>query len=797
MSKGLTNFAIKHPWWVITATVVITAYFAFQFPRMKIDTDPENMLTADEPARVFDRETKENFQLHDFIAIGVIAEDNAFTVDLLNRIYRITAAIEDIDGVIVDDILAPSTVDDIKQGPGGSIVIEPLMGGEIQTQKEADYIFRRIQENPILRGKLASDDGKAIAIFVPIESKDQSSRIAGEMEQLTKKYGGNAKYHIAGLPVAEDSFGSQMFAQMAYAAPATFIIIFILLFVFFRNLKVIIAPMVVALMSVIWTMGLLIATGNTVHIMASMIPIFLIPIAVINSIYIISEFHGHYKKHQHKDAAIRHAISELFVPMLFVSSVAAIGFVALAITPIPPVRVFGLFIGFGTMVAWLLSLVLNPAIAILISPKTLRKFAEADDTKGILSRLLYSFRAFSKKYSGKIIGASMAVIVVSAVGLSMIVVNDNPVKWFKKSHPIRQADMAMNAHLAGTYMNYLVFSGEEDDDMKRPEVERYIEKFQKFLVRSEIVGAVTGLPDVIKKVRFEMFGADSSKLALPTNQDEIAQMLFIFEMSGGDPGDLFKFVTPEYDKANVWVQLKDGDNRAVSHVVDLANKYIAENPPPVGITAEWAGLPYINIVWQKLMVGGMREALLLAFVIVLVMMISLFRSFKWGVISMLPLTITVMAIYGFIGYIGKSYDMPVAVLSTLTLGLSVDFAIQFIQRLRTAYRRTGNFEQALHDNFEGVGRAIMRNVLVISIGFVPMLFSSLVPYITVGAFFLAIELVSGLVTMLLLPALAWTFHKSLFPPIEGAVATGHSLSRKEKRKAKREIRKQKKLRNDK
>jgi len=764
MKRGLTDFSIKHPWLVIGLAVVVTVFFAAQFPNIKIDTDPENMLNELEPARVFDHLTKEEFDLHDFIAVGVVAEDNAFTVDQLNRVYRITTAVEDISGVIVDDILAPSTVDDIKQGSGGSIIIETLMGDEIETQDEADYIFARIKVNPVLRGKLASDDGKAIAIFIPIESKDQSRRIADEINAIVKEYGGDSRYYIAGLPVAEDSFGAQMFAQMTYAAPATFVIIFLLLLLFFRNIKIIIAPMVVAIMSVIWTMGLLILTGNTVHIMASMIPLFLIPIAVVNSIYIISEFHVHYSKHKQKDSAIRHSIEELFIPMLFVSSVAAVGFLALAITPIPPVRVFGIFIGFGTMAAWLLSLTINPAFIMLISDKTLQTFSGSDDKHGFLSRSLHLFRDFSGKHSKGILGWSVVVVAISAIGLSMIVVNDNPVKWFKKSHPIRQADVAMNQHLAGTYMNYLIFSGQDPDDMKRPEVERYIEEIQNEIVKDDVVGAATGLPDIIKKVRFELFEADPEKLALPDSQDEIAQMLFMFEMSGGNPDDLFKFVTPEFDKANVWVQLNNGDNQAVSRVVDHINTYMEQNPPPLGITVDWAGLPYINIVWQKLMVGGMRDALALAFLIVLIMMTALFRSFKWGVISMLPLTITVMAIYAFIGFIGKPYDMPVAVLSTLTLGLSVDFAIQFIQRLRTVYKRSDTLHQALHENFEGVGRAIMRNIIVISIGFVPMLFSSLVPYVTVGAFFLAIELVSGLVTMLLLPALAMIFEKQLFIP---------------------------------
>lgn len=765
MKKGLIEFSIRRPWLVIILAVVVTAFFAAQFPKIKIDTDPLNMLDKNEPVRVFDVATKDAFALHDFIAVGLVNDKTAFTPDLLNRIYRITAEVEKIDGVIVDDILAPSTVDDIKQGPGGSLIIEPLMGGEISTQTEADNILERIKSNPVLRGKLASDDGKAIALFVPIQSKDMSNRIAGEIKTITDTYGGGEKYHIAGLPVAQDSFGAQMFKQMAVAAPATFIVIFLLLFLFFRNIKIIIAPMVVAVMAVIWAMGLLILTGHPVHIMSSMIPIFLIPIAVLNSIYIISEFHSHYSKHKHKDAAIRHSIQELFVPMLFVSATAAVGFFALAITPIPPVRVFGIFVGFGTLVAWFLSLIINPAFVMLLSEKTLRRFADADDARGPLSRVLHFFRTFSSRHNKGIIAAALVVVVISAVGLSMIVVNDNPVKWFKKSHPIRQADVAMNSHLAGTYMNYLVFEGGGPDAMKNPAVVTYIESMQKELAQEPIVGATTGLPDVVKKVRYELFGADSSKMAVPESQDEVAQMLFMFEMSGGDPGDLFKFVTPEYDKANLWVQLRDGDNQAVTRVVERADAFVAHNPPPPGVTAKWAGLPYVNVIWQKLMVGGMRDALLIAYVMVLLMMTFLFRSFRWGLISMLPLTITVMAIYAFIGFVGKPYDMPISVLSTLTLGLSVDFAIQFIQRMRTIYARTHDFQQTYHDIFEGVGRAIMRNVLVISIGFIPMLFSDLVPYITVGAFFLAIELISGVVTMLLLPALAKTFRRGLFPAV--------------------------------
>ena len=133
MKKAVTEFSIKYPWIVLLLASAITVFFAFQFPNIKIDTDPQNMLESDEPTRLFHSATKENFNLSDFIAVGIISEKGVFTADNMNRIYNMTAEIEELDGVIVEDIMSITTVDDIKQGAGGALVIEPLMDEEIET----------------------------------------------------------------------------------------------------------------------------------------------------------------------------------------------------------------------------------------------------------------------------------------------------------------------------------------------------------------------------------------------------------------------------------------------------------------------------------------------------------------------------------------------------------------------------------------------------------------------------------------------------------------------------------------
>jgi len=162
------------------------------------------------------------------------------------------------------------------------------------------------------------------------------------------------------------------------------------------------------------------------------------------------------------------------------------------------------------------------------------------------------------------------------------------------------------------------------------------------------------------------------------------------------------------------------------------------------------------------MVWGMLMSFLGSFIIVFIMMAILFRSFLWGIVCMVPLLITITVIYGIIGLIGKDYDMPVAVLSALTLGMAVDFAIHFLERARASYAETGSWQKSSAEMFGEPARAITRNVLVIAIGFLPLLAAPLIPYKTVGIFLCAIMALSGAVTLLALPAIIKLLEKVLF-----------------------------------
>jgi len=296
---------------------------------------------------------------------------------------------------------------------------------------------------------------------------------------------------------------------------------------------------------------------------------------------------------------------------------------------------------------------------------------------------------------------------------------------------------------------------------KQPEVLEYMATLQVSLEKSGLAGKSNSVADVVKKVHQELIDGKDESYIIPKSSAAVAQCLMQFQ-SSHKPADLWHLVTYDYMKANIWIQLTSGDNKDMEKVVKGVEDFFAKNTPPLPLKYNWAGLTYINTIWQNKMVLGMLKSFLGSFIIVFIMMTILFRSPLWGIICMIPLTITIAVIYGIIGLVGKDYDMPVAILSALTLGMSVDFAIHFLERVRASYTETGSWQSSIGVMFGEPARAISRNVVVISIGFLPLLAAPLVPYKTVGIFLCAIMVLSGTITLLVLPAIIKLSERALF-----------------------------------
>ncbi|NOX19905.1 MAG: MMPL family transporter, partial [Nitrospirae bacterium] len=493
----IVEFALKRPKTVIVLVVLITIIFASQFPRVKIDTDPENMLSPEEPVRVFHNKVKKEFGINEMIVLGILREDGIFHIDTLKRIKEITDRIMKIKGVVAEDIVSLSVTNNVV-ARSGTLHVRPPLYRIPESNRDIERLKKEVLDNPMFKDRLVSADARGAAIYIPIVSKEVAHEVASEIRAIYESMKGPEKYYMAGLPLAEDTFGAEMFKQMAVVAPLAGGFLMILLWLMFRRLSLVIPAMVVAMLSVLWTMGAMIGMGYTVHIMSSMIPVFLMPIAVCDSVHVLSDFYERYPQLKDRARAIKEVFQELFKPMLYTSLTTSVGFANLAWAKIPPVKVFGLFVALGVMFAWLLTITFVPASLMLIKTQRL----EGIRTRHKKSKLLTLFTGLSIKKSRLIIITGVIMVMVAIYGVSLLRVNDNPVKWFKKNHPIRVADSVLNRIIGGTYISYLVFEGKEKDSMKDPQVVKYIDNLQQYLTEHHLVGKTTSVADVIKRINY-------------------------------------------------------------------------------------------------------------------------------------------------------------------------------------------------------------------------------------------------------------------------------------------------------
>ncbi len=749
----------RYPKVVMWVCVLFTVLSLAAFSAVEVDTDPENMLSGDNPVRVLNEQLREEFRIHPTLAVGVVAPEGetVLTPERMAAFEGLRQDLFDLDGVMPEGIVSFASAlslvpaDSSSDDSSGSLWNAQAGTVQIAGPEDVERVVEVVSENPFLADTVISADGTTLALFASLEEKGDAADVADVVEELIaadNRFSG-LDAHIAGLPLAEEEFGQQMFIQMGIFAPAAGLLIFLLMLFFFRRLTLVSAAMIQAMLAVIWTMGLLVGTGNTVHIMSSMIPIFLMPIAILDSIHVLSEFFDRYPDIGDRRETLRKVYAELFKPIGFTSLTTAVAFAALALAPIPPVQVFGIFVAIGVGIAWLLTVMFLPAYVMLLNEEKLaaglasvRERQTNEKKRGGLQGAMHGLCRFTTRYRRGVIAGFVVAVLVTLPGLTMIEVNDNPVRWFKSGTPIRVAVEELNEKLPGTFASSLILEAPDQDLLTQPEMLENITALQAMWKSLAPVGSANSYVDLVPPARHS-----DAALFLDEMGNVTAQ--------GSDSpaaGFLGELITPDRMKANLRVMLVDGDNQSMREVVDRTEEHLAEHPFADGITSSWGGETYLNLVWQDEMVNGMRDAFLSTLLVVFGLMFLLFRSARWALLAMLPVTGTVAVIYGITGYIGKDYDMPMAILSTLVLGIGVDFAIHFVQRFRELLAETGEAGPALSAFFEEPSRALSRNALIVAIGFTPLFLSSLVPYLVVGVFLASIIVLSWFATLLFLPA---------------------------------------------
>ncbi|MGD9940976.1 MAG: RND family transporter [Clostridia bacterium] len=728
--KKLFKVALAQPIVVMVLAVAITILAATSMMAdFRMETNLDDYMPAEHPAFVFSDEADERFMIRDAILIALEHPDSIYNPDSLTKIIQIGEDLQDIEELSESRIQSVYTGDNIL-GTEEGLDVRRFYTDAPADQEEADRIGALVRANDMIAGRLVSADERTALIIIDLPDSGFSQSLYNKVLALADSYSGPETVHVAGRPIIEGTLAVLGPEDMKRTGPLVILVILAVLILVLKQVRRAIITLVVVLFSTIWAFGLMASMGIPLYSISVMIPVMLIAIGVAYAIHLYNQIDHYTKEHpgtSRRDIA-ENAISVIGSPALFAALTTVAGFISLVTSQVYPVKYFGLFTAFGVFMSYMLTMLLVPAGIMAFGNGKVR--TRPSESKAMEPGFGARFATAVSAHPRVVYSLTAILVALSLWGVSLVWINTSFLANFEKSSDIVQTDAFVNRNFGGTSSFNIILDSEDSDTFKEPEVLRLIDEMQTGALELPRVGDALSLTTYIRRMHYSMNADDPAYDTIPDSSDMVAQYLLLYEMSG-DPENLWKVVDTDYKGANVTIQLKSDDTLTIKAVVDYVDTW-ADEFAELGISVRYAGSGYKSLVFSDLILQGQISSLGLSVLIVFALVAFLFRSVLLGAIATIPILISIMVNFGLMGLLGVPLTISTAIISSIAVGIGVDYAIHFITQYREAYKNFGTEEQAARFAMGHTGRAISLNAAIVISGFMVMIFSVFPPNRQIG-----------------------------------------------------------------
>jgi len=724
---------VKRPVITLIILAVITGFFFMQMKsKSQMETNLDKYMPQDHPAFIFSDQAEEWFDIKDGIIIAIENPAGVYNEGTLAKVKQITKDLQKMAEIEKNDVTSLYTADNIV-GTEDGMDVKAFYKRTPNTAEKLASLKENVRDNDMVYGRLVSENETVTVVIARIGDDVFSQDFYQRILALGESYEGPETIHIAGRPIVEGTMALLGPADMKKMVPIVISIIFLILLVLLRSFKNMVLTMAVVFLSTIWAFGLMAFTGIPIYAVSTMIPVMLIAIGVADGVHLFSHLDLYLANNPtaSKKEAVMNMLTEMWKPVVMTSVTTAVGFISLLTSAVYPIKYFGLFTAFGVLVAMVLSLALVPAgIMLLGLPKvrTLKGRSRDDKPAQVFA---HKFALGLMKYRWVTLGLTALIIAVSIYGTTKVWINSSFLDKFEKDSDIVLTDQFINENFGGTSTINLILEGQENDIFKSPAVLEQVDALQNEVETLSTVGSSFALTDYLKRMNRVMHADDEDYNTIPESNDLIAQYLLLYEMSG-DPENLWQVTDYDYHRLNVTFQLKGDNSKIINEALERIETFRDEFEQ-LNIEMKFAGSGYKALVFTDLILEGQIKSLVLSLIIVVVLLSFMFKTLKVGLIGATPIFITALFSFGVMGLVGIPLNTTTALLSSITIGIGIDYAVHFIDRYRTNTRRSGDFELSIQQTMHHSGRAIVFNAAVVIAGFMVLLFSVFPPNRELGA----------------------------------------------------------------
>ncbi|MCF7824664.1 MAG: MMPL family transporter [Candidatus Marinimicrobia bacterium] len=750
-----------YPKSILLAAILITVVF-FQAIKSnaRMETNLDEYMPENHPAFVYSDEAENWFNIKDGIIMAIENQNGIYNSETLQRIKDLTKRLQKFEEIEKADVTSLYTADNIV-GTENGMDVKSFFSRVPRNDEDLRDLREKVKANDMVYGKLVSQNETVSIIVARIGNDVFSQEFYQELLDLAHEYeeAGSDKVYIAGRPIVEGTMAVLGPADMKRMVPIVLIVIVLVLYLLLRNFKSTFLILAIVSFSSIWAFGLMAAMDIPIYAVSTMIPVMLIAIGVAYGIHLYSHLHMFQLENPDTDrrTAVDDLIKEMWNPVLMAAITTAVGFISLLTSQVYPIKYFGAFSAFGVLVAFTLSILVIPAGLLLFGLPKVKQPGPSNDQGHDVERFAHRSADFFIKNKKQTYLATALVILLSMVGMSRVWIDSSFLDKFEKDSDIVLTDKFINENFGGTSTLNVILEGNQANKFKEPDALKALAKMQNNVEKSlPIVGDSFSIADFLKRMNKVMNADDEAFNTIPDNQDLIAQYLLLYEMSG-DPENLWQVVTDDFKKVNLTFQLKSDNSKALNSAIDIVEEY-RQDFEALGIEVNYAGSGYKALVFTDLILEGQISSLLMSLVIVVILLGLIFKNYKLGLIGAIPIVVTTFISFGVMGILNIPLSSTTALISSIAIGIGIDYAVHFIDRYRINALESQNRKLAIRQTMYHSGRAIVFNAIVVIAGFMVLLASVFPPNRILGGL-ISLNMLTSFIGTLTVMAIALYYSK--------------------------------------
>ncbi|WP_250655717.1 efflux RND transporter permease subunit [Alkalimarinus coralli] len=727
MVSQLSGSLVRYRVWFALLSLVLVAALGMGLGSLRFESDYKIFFSDDNPQLLAHEANQETYTKSDNITFVIAPEDETvFSPETLASIKKLTEESWKMPYSSRVDSITNYQHTWVEED---DLVVEDFVANPAQISLDRLNELKDIAlAEPQLVNYLISNRAHATAVSVNLNLPDlrveadkatvEVVAYARALRDRLEAENPNLKIYLIGQTVVNNTFNEMSTQDMTQLIPIMFLVIVVLLQFILRSVVGTISTVVIIALSVLATQGFMGWVGYAVNQVNVMSPIIILTLAVCDCVHILNNYLYNLSRGDGRVASMKESLSLNFQPILLTSLTTAIGFLSMNFSDSPPFQELGNISAFGVMAAFLFSMTLFPFIVLLLPMKARPplQHSGSDKLTGAIARLAIS--RYNPLFWGLLVGA---IVLVSFMFKNEL--NDDTVEYFHEDVPFRQAADYTQQNLTGfDIISYSLNSG-ESNGVNDPAYLAKVEAFSQWYLSQPEVVHVSSFTNVIKRLNRNMHNDDPEWYRLPDSRELAAQYLLLYEMSLPFGLDLNNQI--DGDKSSLLVRVRVKDQKA-QQLIDLdkrAQQWLVDNAPEMVTPGASVSIMFAHIGQRN--IDSMLTGSLVALVLVTLTLLVALRSFKYGLLSLLPNAFPAGMAFGLWGIFDGEVNLAVAVIFAITLGIVVDDTVHFITKYIRARKLHGyDAKKSIEYAFTVVGKAIITTTVVLAAGFFVLAFSS-------------------------------------------------------------------------